>query len=390
MSQPLRVGFLTPNLERGGLQNAIRLICKHGPDHGLDPVVIPLHRTAAGGFEDAIVAGGTKVHHLDLDGRADRSPAVLREAVRRLGALIDAEDLAILDSSMFEADLVGRLACRTRSTLHVTHLVNLRYDQRAYDALPPRSRARLRILQEIDRRTLRWSAGVVALTEGIADSLGPPLGLTRNEIAVVPRGVARDEYPARPPRAHWDERHASDPIRLVSLGRLAPEKGHAALLDGIANIHTDRPIELRLYGSGPLRQELIARAAEISRPGLSVSVEDPVTSPLGVLEQADGFCFPSIIEGQGNALLEAMAVGVPVLASDIATLREVAGSSAVFFDVLRPVSVGAAIEQFAASSAADVEAAIAVGQQRVTERFDAQACIGQLAQWLRQIAGDAA
>jgi glycosyltransferase involved in cell wall biosynthesis len=67
-------------------------------------------------------------------------------------------------------------------------------------------------------------------------------------------------------------------------------------------------------------------------------------------ERAHAFIYPSMFEGFGMPVLEAMAAGIPVACSDIPPLREVAGDAALFFDPLDEDAIGAALESITADS----------------------------------------
>ena len=115
-----------------------------------------------------------------------------------------------------------------------------------------------------------------------------------------------------------------DPARVLYVGRLHAQKGLDTLLHAFASLlaQTDQPCTLRLVGEGPARQQLVTLAGRL---GIAQRVDfvgrrDDVARQL---EHADVFVLPSRAEGLSNALLEAMACGVPPVVSDIAGNREV-------------------------------------------------------------------
>lgn len=106
------------------------------------------------------------------------------------------------------------------------------------------------------------------------------------------------------------------PGLIVTCGRLVQFKRHDLLLEAFAKVHEARPeTELRIYGEGPLRQEIQAR---IERLGLSGAARlmGATSNIAGVLSTADLFVLSSDYEGMPNALMEAMAAGVPCVATD--------------------------------------------------------------------------
>lgn len=106
------------------------------------------------------------------------------------------------------------------------------------------------------------------------------------------------------------------PGLIVTCGRLVQFKRHDLLIDAFAEVHKQKPAtELRIYGEGPLRAELQDR---IERLGLAdcAHLMGATNNVVGVLSTADLFVLSSDYEGMPNALMEAMAAGVPCVATD--------------------------------------------------------------------------
>lgn len=133
---------------------------------------------------------------------------------------------------------------------------------------------------------------------------------------------------------------------IGTVGRLVPQKNYPMLLRAFAMARETEPgLELEIVGNGPLRSELEAQARAL---GLGSAVRflgglerNDVYAALGTW---DGFIIASAFEGFCNAMVEALAAGLPVAASDIKTLREVAGPHATFFD---PSDVGSMADALA-------------------------------------------
>jgi colanic acid/amylovoran biosynthesis glycosyltransferase len=151
-------------------------------------------------------------------------------------------------------------------------------------------------------------------TRGVLNELGAPAG----RVCVHPPGVDLDYYrPAgRSPR---DD--ASRPLYLVTVGRLVEEKGLEHGLRAVARfrqLYPDCRFQYDIVGFGS--QEALLRAM-IEDLALSphVRLRGYMTRPqvLATLQEADIFLLPSIAEGLGVVLLEAQAVGVPIVASDV-------------------------------------------------------------------------
>jgi glycosyltransferase involved in cell wall biosynthesis len=121
-----------------------------------------------------------------------------------------------------------------------------------------------------------------------------------------------------------DARSQSSPPRLITVGRLSSEKGQVVLLRA-CKLLTDRgtKVRLTLIGSGPLegliRDEI---ASEGMEDYVELTGELPPDAVRSRLEESDVFCLTSFAEGLPISIMEAMAVGVPVIATSIAGIPE--------------------------------------------------------------------
>jgi colanic acid/amylovoran biosynthesis glycosyltransferase len=114
--------------------------------------------------------------------------------------------------------------------------------------------------------------------------------------------------------------------RILSVGRLSPEKGQLVLLQACRKLaDTNIEFELAFVGGGPFEPSI---RAEIERLGLTDSVhllgERPAEEVRQLLDQSDVFCLSSFSEGLPISIMEAMAVGVPVVTTSIAGIPELA------------------------------------------------------------------
>ena len=104
--------------------------------------------------------------------------------------------------------------------------------------------------------------------------------------------------------------------RLIAVGRLAHQKGLDLLLSAFAEAAKDFPEwKLDIFGQGPLREELEKQRNQLGL-GNRVHFRGITTDVYAELERSDIFVLPSRFEGLPNALMEAMAAGLPVIAAD--------------------------------------------------------------------------
>lgn len=185
----------------------------------------------------------------------------------------------------------------------------------------PNLAAMHRLLAPLRRRVLRSACAVVANSEGLRalSARADPV-----PVRVIPNGV--DSTFFRPPASRPP---TSDPFRWLFVGRFQPQKNLAWMLRQFATLRAGAPppFTLDLIGDGPQRAELQQLAADL---GLADIVrwhgwkERPKL--LAIYQEADALVNPSLYEGMPNVVLEAMACGLPVLAS------RVAGNDAVVQD----------------------------------------------------------
>jgi glycosyltransferase involved in cell wall biosynthesis len=115
---------------------------------------------------------------------------------------------------------------------------------------------------------------------------------------------------------------------LVTVGRLSPEKGLDTLFHALAELL--RPWRLIVVGSGPEDVHL-KRLAETLGILPRIRFVGAVADPSPYLRQADVFCFPSLHEGQGMALIEAGMSRVPAISSDLPAVREAFGDTGIAY-----------------------------------------------------------
>jgi glycosyltransferase involved in cell wall biosynthesis len=206
----------------------------------------------------------------------------------------------------------------------------------------------------------------VALNQAIVRDLFA-CGVDRDRIVRIPNGV--DPSPDGVKTTY--DLHS--PVRLVFVGRLHEQKGVDTLLRSLSELgrrRDDLPISLQVLGDGPERAKLAELAARL---GVSddVTFLGSGTDAGSLLRRSDIFVLPSRAEGLSNALLEAMALGLPVVASNIPGNEEVVDhlSNGVLFSVDDASSLASALIRVLEDS----ELRVAIGQRAlrtVEERYE--------------------
>lgn len=192
----------------------------------------------------------------------------------------------------------------------------------------------------------RRSQRVIAPSAATAADVERVLGVPRSRVDVVPNGLGATSDVTPAPEGEVRRRLdlGSRPL-LLSVSAKRPHKNLPTLLDALARMPRDgRPVLVVPGYPTPHEAELRARARKLGvEPDVRLLgwVSDAFLE--GLYATAAAFVFPSLYEGFGLPVLEAMARGVPVACSDRSSLPEVGGDAAVYFDPSDPAAIAAAV-----------------------------------------------
>lgn len=151
---------------------------------------------------------------------------------------------------------------------------------------------------------------IIAVSQGVADGLVRDFGVSRARLAVLSNPTDGEAIRARAAAPGTDP---PAPPYVVAMGRLVPNKNFALLIEAFARAGGDE--RLLILGEGPERPALERWIAAL---GLADRVRLPgfVANPFPLIAGAQCYVLPSNAEGFPNGLVEAMALGVPVIATD--------------------------------------------------------------------------
>lgn len=194
------------------------------------------------------------------------------------------------------------------------------------------------------------SQRIIADSQSTADDIHRFLRVRPDKVDVIPLGFGDVPHLGAPAEPQDDVRlrwQLGDRPLVLTLSAKRPVKNLVGLLEALALIPSERRPVLMMPGyPTPYEPELRRRAREL---GVQDDVRMPGWIPReqveGLWQTARCFVFPSLYEGFGAPVLEAMRRGVPVACSDRSSLPEVAGTAALFFDPEHPREIAAALEE---------------------------------------------
>jgi glycosyltransferase involved in cell wall biosynthesis len=199
-------------------------------------------------------------------------------------------------------------------------------------------------------RVLRAAAGVITLTETQARFVEQTYRVDPARISVVPNGVAPEFFLAPRPAAE------PGPLRLLYVGRLGAQKNVGRLLEALSLCA--EPVRLHVVGEGEQREQLEAQAARLGLVDGRVTFRGRREGAELVEEyaKAQAFALPSDREGMALAAMEAMAAGLPVLATDVPGNAELIDGVGLLVEP-NPRALAAGIDELARDAALRAELA---------------------------------
>ena len=326
---PTRVCQLITELGPGGAERSVYELSRR---LGGRRFAVQVAALRGGVFADRLTEAGVKVTVLGVRGKWDLPK------LAGLAGMLRRERIDILHTHLFHADLAGRAASYFAGTPHLVHTVRT-------------AEARFRPWQFAFARLLaRRCERIVCVSPSVRSHHARKSGLPASRYTVIPNGVdvssfGRDQEARDRLRQQW----GIEPGRVLGayVGRLSHEKGIDTLLAAMRTLAASgKAADLVIAGDGPLgatvRQFVSSGQGERRVRWLGF-----VPDVRGVLSAADFLVMPSRWEGCPVALVEAMAAGLPAVASRVAGVVDLAveGRTALLVPPEDPTALGEAMRR---------------------------------------------
>ncbi len=303
------------------------------------------------------------------------SVGFLRDA-RRLAKLLRAESIDLLNVQVV-GDAEGTLAARLAGVPRIVGTYHMN----------AREKRKHRWLPEI--LTIHCLTHAVFVSESTKDEWCRRRRFDAGRLSVIPNGVDVGPDARRGDRGvalrQLGLPSGSDPV-IITLGRLAEQKGHRYLLEAAATLIGQFPrLQVVLAGDGVSRKELEAQASRLLIAD-RVKFLGHCADVQPVLDAGDVFVLPSLWEAMPFALLEAMANGIPVVATAVAGIPELVQHGVT--GMLAPPADGAALAENIRTLLTMPGRGCglaAAARSRVDKHYSSRAMIAQTANLYRQL-----
>ena len=377
-----KIVFVINSLGRGGSERSLAEMLPFFAAAGVMPVVVSFKHMKEG------VQGEVRQQGMDvriLPGNAGAQTLALRR-------ILQAERPALVHTTLFTSNLVGRFAALGTGVPVLTSLVNTSYAPvRLRD--PNITPWKLRLVQATDALTAPLTDHFHAVTEAVKEAGLRDLHIAPERITVVERGRnpawLGEPDPERRRQARKRLGLDEEDEVLLNLGRQDYQKGQRYLLEAFERLARERPrLKLLVAGRPGGATADLERLLRRMDCGDRVRFLGHRSDIPDLLAAADLFVFPSLFEGIGGACIEAMATGLPVVCSDIPGMREVIehGRSGL---LVEPANA-AALAQATGALLDDPERAAAMGRrgrERFEERFTLARSAERMVELFRHVAG---
>jgi len=313
----------------GGVENMLLKTIQGYNKDRFNPVVCCIKE--GGAIADRLMELGYEVRILNRMRRHGFDPG----AIAGLYRFIKDRNIHILRTHQYHANLYGRIAGILAGVPVMVPSFHSLYTSRN----GPKAHRRL-----LNHLLGYHSYRLIAVSNAVASHLIRFDRIDPKKVVVINNGTTLERFNSDLTRDEARRRLGISGHGMIvgTVGRLNEEKGQVFLIEAISRLNN---ISVALAGDGPLRVELKRRAEMLGINCIFMGEVVPDEVPV-FLRAIDIFCFPSLWEGFSTALVEAMASGLPIIASDIPSHREVLDDAGVFVPPEDPQAIVRAIRIF--------------------------------------------
>lgn len=294
MKRKPRVVHLIYTLANGGTEN---VLLRTLPLIKANSVVVTMNRNGA--LNEEFVAKNIKVVNVGADSKWDL------KSLWKLLKILNQIKPDLIITHLFHADMIGRLWLQLVTKFRVIPYLQTTYNYKDY-----------RLARMVERLTKFLVSKYLANSKAVAQFYYEKLGVKNGKIEVIPNGIDLSLFNTGKQKSKKEELGIGKyKLVIVCVANLFPNKGHRYLVEAFADLKQYKDACLLLLGEGPERTVLenIIKVNDIKNIFLLGKRRDVKD----ILRMSDIFVLPTFFEGLSNAIMEAMACGLPVVTTKI-------------------------------------------------------------------------
>ena len=304
--EPIRLAFCITDLDPGGAERALVNLVTRLDRSRWQPFVVSL--SGSGTLVEELAQADVPV--TCLGARNSRNLLILPGLVRRLRRRLREVKPALLQTFLFHANVVGRIAGRLAGVPTIVSGIRV-------------AEKRSRIPLWLDRATQWMVDHHVCVSRDVANFSIERGGLRADKIKVIPNGVDVNRFAHAAPADLSEFGIPADSTTIIFVGRLDEQKGPFILLAAVKQLlESQRNVHVLLVGEGPLRGRLETWVRDHGF-GEKIHLIGWRADVSALLKASEILVLPSRWEGMPNVVLEAMAAGLAVVASEVEGTTEI-------------------------------------------------------------------
>ncbi len=328
MTQKFNILHVVSRLPVGGVENMIMKVVSEYDKSRFNASICCIKE--GGAVAEDLIRSGYRVDILNKM----KSRSAGWDAVTAVYHILKRDNIHIIRTHQYHANLYGRLAgilARVPVIIPSFHNIYVSPDQ---------PKLHRRIFNHI---LSYFSSALVAVSSAIASDIMRYDRVCPKKIKVIHNGIKLDNFDSALSKNEARKLFnlPEDTILIGAVGRLTPQKGQRYLIEALSEINNTA---VAIAGDGPLINELKNLATRLNVNCIFTGKLHHDKIPL-FLRAADIYCIPSLWEGMPSALVEAMASGLPIIASDILPHKEVLNDAGIFVPSEKAATLAEKIRQ---------------------------------------------
>tara|TARA_R100000935_G_scaffold9921_3_gene19905 strand:- start:2469 stop:3611 length:1143 start_codon:yes stop_codon:yes gene_type:complete len=310
-----KVLYLIDTLEVGGAETSILEIASRLKNWV--PVVVCFYTGES--LKPRYEKAGIRVYSLNIKAKYG-----FLQGKRKLQKILEIENPDLVHATLFRAEFISRITVPKYKIPLINSFVNDSYAKERYELMNFRQRFILNLYKNVDRRTAKKVSKFMSITKAIVLNNSKALEIDADKVKIIYRGRNIEAFKNKINLNEIEKlkiTYGNNPV-ILTVSRLLIRKGYSEALHAIKIVIKNYPnLKYLIAGEGHDRskfEDLIKKLNLENNVFLLGNRNDIPT----LLHFSNIFLFPSHYEGQGGALVEAMILGKPIIASKIPVIME--------------------------------------------------------------------